>query len=78
MGTKGVKQTRRETPASLRAFASQLDEITNALRATAERMQLKGVKTVTVRYSPGAHSALRDSLSPFAFDAAKKAARAGA
>jgi len=78
MGTKGVKQTRRETPATLRAFAAQLDEIANALRATAERMQRAGVKTVIVRYSPGAHAALRESLSPYAFDAAKKAGRAGA
>jgi hypothetical protein len=78
MGTKGVKQTRREAPASLSDFAAQLDEVANALRATAERMRRKGVKTVTVRYAPGARAAVRDSLSPYAFDAAKKAGKAGA
>ena len=78
MGTKGVKQTRRETPASLSDFAAQLDEIAKSLRDTAERMRLAGVKSVVVRYAPGVRAALRDSLLPYAFDANKKAKRAGA
>jgi hypothetical protein len=78
MGIKGTKQTRRETPASLIEFAGKLEEIADALRVTAQKMSLAGVKTITVRYSPGAHAALRESLSPYAFDASKKAGRAGA
>jgi ribosomal protein S11 len=78
MGIKGIKQTKRETPATLSDFAEKLEEIAQALWTTAEKMRRKGVKTVVVRYSPGAHAALRDSLSPYAFDAAKKAAKAGA
>lgn len=76
MGTTGVKQKRRETPKSLRDFAAKLEEIVQSLQATAEKMQLAGVKIIDVRYSPGAHSALRDSLAPFAFDAQKKVDRA--
>lgn len=78
MGIKGTKQKRRETPASLRNFAAELVEIATTLNATAERMQLAGVKSVEVRYSPGAHAAVRDSIKPFASDAEKKAGRAGA
>jgi ribosomal protein S11 len=76
MGTKGVKQKRRETPAALQDFATQLEDIAKSLRYTAERMLLAGVKTADVRYSPGAYAALRDSLRPFAFDADKKASKA--
>jgi hypothetical protein len=75
MGITGVKQTRPETPKTLQALAAQLDEIAQSLRATAERMLVAGVKTVTVRYAPGARSSIREKLAPFAFDASKKAGR---
>ncbi len=78
MGIKGTKQKLRETPKSLRDFAEELDTIAKSLNATAERMLVAGVKAIEVRYSPGAHTALRDTLRPFAFDADKKADRAGA
>jgi hypothetical protein len=78
MGTKGVRQIRRETPDSLRSFARELEEVAKSLRSIADRMQIKRINYVEVRNSPGAHSELVRSIKPFALDAEKKAAKAGA
>ena len=78
MGIKGVKQKRRETPASLREYAKMLDDMAETLDGIAERMLIAGVREIDVRYSPGAHSALSETIRSFVADAEKKAVRAGA
>lgn len=78
MGIKGVRQVRRETPESMLRFADDLEAVAKKLRNIAQRMQLKRVYSIEVRYSPGAHTQLLEAIRPFADDAEKKAAKRGA
>lgn len=76
MGKAGGKQTRVETPKSLREFVEELRAVAKALDDAAEAMLVSGVRSVRVRNSPGAHNAMRDCLRPFAFNAGQEVAKA--
>jgi hypothetical protein len=73
MGIRGVRQTSTETPKSLREIAKELLAVARSLDSTAEDMLLRGIIDISVRNGPGAKSAIREKLEPFAADAKRKA-----